>query len=132
MNDSCELQLLGPGGQQHPLGPDSEPTRDQAFTLQSVTILTNEYTLYSCFKKGCHSQQSILEPKGALGTVIMGDNTPTKVVTVLLCHKMMNLHSILCKVINNNNKLFLLFEAQSPFRFQYRPLTMTTFFEIAV
>ena len=41
-------------------------------------------------------------------------------------------HSILCKVIANSNKLFLLFEAPSSFRFQYRLLTMTTFFEIAV
>ena len=34
------------------------------------------------FQKGCHRQQSILEPKGSMGTVIMSDNTPAKVVTV--------------------------------------------------
>ena len=62
----------------------------------------------------------------------MGDNTPVKVVVVWLCHYMMNLHFILCKVNANSNKLFLLLEAHSSFRFKYRLLTMTTFFEIAV
>ena len=45
---------------------------------------------------------------------------------------MMNLHSILCKVNANSNKSFLPFEPHSSFRFQYRLLTMTTFFVIVV
>ena len=73
-----------------------------------------------------------MEPKGTLGTVIMSDSTPVKVVVVWLCRYMMSLHSILCKVNATSNKLFLLFEAHSSFRFQYRLLTMTTFSEIAV
>ena len=36
-------------------------------------------------KRLCHSQLSILEPKGTLGTVITSDNAPVKVVTVLRC-----------------------------------------------
>ena len=62
----------------------------------------------------------------------MSDNTPARVVAVWLCYYMMNLHSILCKVNANSNKLFLLFEVHSSFQFQYRLLTMTAFFEIAV
>ena len=46
---------------------------------------------------------------------------------------MKNLHSIFCKVNGNSNKLFVLLEPHSSFRFmQYRLLTITTFFEIAV
>ena len=44
----------------------------------------------------------------------------------------MNLNSTLCKVNINSNKLFVLLEPHSFFRFLYRLLTMTTFFEIAV
>ena len=40
---------------------------------------------YSYFKEGCHSQQSILKPRGTLGTVIASNNVPTK-VTVWLWH----------------------------------------------
>ena len=39
-----------------------------------------------------------------------------------------NLHSILCKVDANSNKLLELLEPHSSFRFQHRLLTMTTFF----
>ena len=39
---------------------------------------------------------------------------------------------ILCKVNANSNKLLEKFEPYSSFRFQYRLLTTTTFFEIAV
>ena len=46
--------------------------------------------VYSYFKKGCYSQQSILEPKGTLGTVLMSDNLPAKVVTILPWQYMMN------------------------------------------
>ena len=60
-------------------------------------------------------------------------NAPATVVSVLPWHYMMNLHSIsVCKVDANSNKLFVLLEPQSSFRFQYQPLTMTTFIEIAV
>ena len=45
---------------------------------------------------------------------------------------MMSLHSIFCKVDANSNKLFVLLKLHSSFLFQYRLLTMTTFFEIAV
>ena len=45
---------------------------------------------------------------------------------------MMSLHSMFCKIDTNSNKLFVLLEPHSSFRFQYRLLTMTTFFEIAV
>ena len=41
---------------------------------------------YSYFKKGCHGQYSILEPKGALGIVIMNDIASVKVVTVWPLH----------------------------------------------
>ena len=44
----------------------------------------------------------------------------------------MNLNSVLRKVNANSNKLFVLLEPHSSFRFQYRLLTMTTFFEIVV
>ena len=60
------------------------------------------------------------------------DNVPAKVVTVLPWHYMMNLHSIFCKVDANSNKLFVLLEPHSSFRFQYRLLAMATFFEIAL
>ena len=62
----------------------------------------------------------------------MNDNARAKVVTVWPWHYMMNLHSILCKVNANNNRLFVLLEPHSTCRFQYRLLTMTTFFETAV
>ena len=55
-----------------------------------------------------------------------------KVVTVLPWQYTLNLHSIFCKIDANSNKLFVLLETQSSFRFQYRLLTKTTFFEIAV
>ena len=57
---------------------------------------------------------------------------PAKVVTVFPWQYMMNLHSLFCKIDANSNKLFVLLEPHSSFRFQYRLLTMTTFFEIAV
>ena len=41
---------------------------------------------YSYFRKRCHSQESILKPKGTLGIVIMSDNAPAKVVTVWPWH----------------------------------------------
>ena len=63
----------------------------------------------------------------------MSDSVPVKVVTVLPWqHYMMNLHSIFCKIDANSNKLFVLLEPHSSFRFQYRLLTMTTFYEVAV
>ena len=46
--------------------------------------------------------------------------------------QMKNLHYIYCKVNSNGDKIFVLLEPHSSFRFQYRLLTMTTFFEIAV
>ena len=70
--------------------------------------------------------------EGTLGTVIMSDNVSVKVVTVLPWQYMMNLYSIFCKIDANSSKLFVLLEPHSSFRFQYRLLTMTTFFEIAV
>ena len=45
---------------------------------------------------------------------------------------MTKLHAIFCKVDANSNKLFVLLELHSSFRFQYRLLTMTTLFEIAL
>ena len=45
---------------------------------------------------------------------------------------MVNLRSILCKVNAYSNKLCMLLEHHSSFRFQYQLLTMTTFYEIAV
>ena len=68
-----------------------------------------ETAVYNCFKKGYRSQNSILEPKGTLGTVIMSDNAPAKVVTLSVYGRsiMMNLHFILCKVSSNSNKLFV-------------------------
>ena len=57
---------------------------------------------------------------------------PAKVVSVLPWKHMMKMHSIFCKIDANSNKLFVLLEPHSSFRFQYRLLTMTTFFEIAV
>ena len=66
-------------------------------------------------------------------TSVNTNNSPSQnyTVTVLLWHYMMNLHSIFCKVDVNSNKLFVLLEPHSSFRFQYRLLTMT-FFETAV
>ena len=69
---------------------------------------------------------------GTLGTAIMSDNVPAKVVTVLLWQYIMNLHSIFSKTDANSSKLFVLLEPHNSFRLQYRLLTMTTFFEIAV
>ena len=74
----------------------------------------------------------ILESKGTLGTGIMSDNAPVEVVTVLPWHYMMNLRCIFCKVDAKSNKLSVLLEPHSSFRFQYRLLTVTAFFEIAV
>ena len=57
-------------------------------TIYWQSVDNSESVIYTwqLFKKGCHtcSQQSILEPKGTLGTVIMSDNTPVKTVTVWL------------------------------------------------
>ena len=62
----------------------------------------------------------------------MGDNTLAKFITVWPWqHDELALY-ILCKVNANSNKLLEKFEPHSSFRFQYRLLTMTTFFEIAV
>ena len=49
-------------------------------------------------------------------------------LTVLPWQYMMNQHYIFCKIDANSNKLFVLLEPHSSFRFQYRLLTMTTFF----
>ena len=57
---------------------------------------------------------------------------PAKDVTVLPWQYMMNLHTIFCKIDANSNKLFVLLEPHSSFRFQYRLWTMTSSFEIAV
>ena len=62
----------------------------------------------------------------------MSDNTPAKAVTVWPWHYDEPAHSIFCKVSANSNRLFVLLETHSAFWFQYRLLTMTTFFEIAV
>ena len=43
-----------------------------------------------------------------------------------------NLHYIFCKVNANGDKMFVLLEPHSFFRFQYRLLTMTSFSEEAV
>ena len=45
---------------------------------------------------------------------------------------MVDLQSIFCKVNANSDKLLEFLGPHSSFRFQYRLLTMTTFFEIAV
>ena len=45
---------------------------------------------------------------------------------------MKKLHYIFCKVNADGNKIFTLLETHNFFRFQYRLLSMTTFFEIAV
>ena len=57
----------------------------------------------------------------------MSDNAPAKVVTCMVTGIMVNLHFIFCNVDANSNKLFVLLEPHSSFRFQYRQLTMTTF-----
>ena len=62
------------------------------------------------------------ELKGTLGTVTMSDNVPAKDITVLPWQYMMNLHPIFCKIDANSNKLFVLLEPHSSFRFQYRLL----------
>ena len=54
---------------------------------------SNDILLTYTAVSGCHGKQLILEPKGTLGTVIMSDNTPAKVVVVWLCHYIINLHS---------------------------------------
>ena len=46
--------------------------------------------------------------------------------------QMKNLHYIYCKGNSNGDKIFVLLESHSSFQYQYRLLTMTTFFEIAV
>ena len=90
-------------------------------------LLAVAFRIYSYFKKGCHSQQSILEPKGAVGIVIMSDNTPAKFITVWPWHHDERALYILSKVNVNSNKLLEKFEPHSSFPFQYRLLTMTTF-----
>ena len=50
--------------------------------FKPATLLSFQNLLYRYFKKGSHSQWSVLEPKGTLGTVIMSDNAPAKVVSV--------------------------------------------------
>ena len=87
--------------------------------------------LYSYLKKKL-SLSIVNEPKGTLSIVIMNDNAPAKVVTVWPWHYMINLHSVLCKVGANSDNVLVLLEPRSSFRCQYRLLTMTTFFEIAV
>ena len=67
-----------------------------------------------------------------MGIAIMSDNAPVKFITVWPWHHDEPALYILCKVNSNSNKLLEKFESHSSFGFQYRLLTMTTFFEIAV
>ena len=68
-----------------------------------------------------------------MGTVITSDNAPAKIRLLQYgCGIMVNLRSIFCKINAKSHRLFVLLEPHSSFRFQYRLLTMTTFFEIAV
>ena len=61
----------------------------------------------------------------------MSDNAPAKFVTMWPWH--FNEPALYIMKDNaNNNKLFVLLKPLSSFRFQYRLLTMATFFEIAV
>ena len=62
----------------------------------------------------------------------MNDNTPAKFVTVWPWHHDEPALYMLRKVNANSNKLLEKFEPHSSFRFQYRLLTMTTFFKIVV
>ena len=48
--------------------------------------------------------ESILEPKGAVGIVIMSDNTPTKLITVWPWHRDEPALYRLCKVNANSKK----------------------------
>ena len=58
----------------------------------------------------------MLEPKGTLGIVIMSNNAPVNVVTVMYGRGiMMNLHSILCKVDANSNKFMRCLNPTVPF-----------------
>ena len=61
----------------------------------------------------------------------MSDNATCEVCFCFAVTLMINLRSILCKVNAYSNKLCVLLEPHSSFRFQYRLLTMTTFSEIA-
>ena len=60
----------------------------------------------------------------------MSDNAAVKVVTDRGI--MMNRHSNIMQSHASSNKLLELLEPHSSFRFQYRLLAMTTFYEIAV
>ena len=62
----------------------------------------------------------------------MCDNTPAKFITVRPWHHDEPELLILCRVNANSNRLLEKFEPHSSFRFQYRLLTMTIVFEIAV
>ena len=62
----------------------------------------------------------------------MSNITPVKIVSVWPWHHDEPALSILCKVIANSNRLLEKFDPHSSFRFQYRLLTITTSFEIAV
>ena len=80
-------------------------------TIQKTTFF--ELVVYSHFRKGCHSQKSILEPKVTLDIVIMSEVN----FSLLLYGRciIMNLHSF--------DKLLELLEPHSSLRFQYRLLT---------
>ena len=62
----------------------------------------------------------------------MSDNATCEVCYFMAVTLMINLRSILCRVSAYSNKLCVLLEPHSSFRFQYRLLSMTAFFEIAV
>ena len=62
----------------------------------------------------------------------MSDNATCEVCFCMAVTLMTNLRSILCKVNAYSSKLCMLLEPHSSIRFQYRLLTMTTFFQIAV
>ena len=78
------------------------------------------------------NSRSILESKGTLGIVVMSDNATCEDCFCMAVTLMIKLRSILCKVNAYSNKLCALLEPHSFFRFQYRVLIMTTFFEIVV
>ena len=73
---------------------------------------------YSYFKKGCPSQYSILEPKGTVG--FKQHKLFITVITLKIAKYRVLVHH---NVIHYDC-------TQSSFRFQYRLLTITTFFEI--
>ena len=72
-------------------------------TIIFVGIVTLILLVYSFFGKCCHSQKSILELKRTLGTVVMSDNVPARLLPYGRGITM-NLHSILRKV--NANTIF--------------------------